>query len=458
MPMLIKNLGASFYGGYALLISTFGFLFGISAFGAGFKINRYLPSTSDYSKRAEIFYNAFYFNLLTIALFSSIFIVFSKIFKSLFFGGAIEFSSHIILYAMIGNLIHHYFTNYFRYTHRLKHFAVSSVLVPYLFIIMVYYLTLTPRRVSLDLLVICNLSAILIPDIPLIFLTLKEIGFKGKLNIKLLLDDIKTGYPVMLSYMMDFILSGGDRFVISYFLTVTSVAYYNPAYTLGIFIILIPKALSVAVQPALAKAFDAGNADAVNRLMSYCLKFFLWLIVPFIIASVLLSKSILTVLATPEIAEKSYLISPIISLGALFYGLILIYGFILFLFVKTKEIFYANIISAVLNIVLNIVFIYIFKTVIVAAITTLMSYMISFFYVRRLTLKYFNLNFTDLKKFLYRLFIIALFWSGLLYVIDNKIETHILFTISAGFFSYMIISFLTGIVKFSDLKILTGKQ
>jgi len=451
MPLLIKNLGPTFYGGYAILISTFGFVFGISSFGAGFKINRYLPSIDDLNKRGEIFYNAFYFNLLTILIFSIIFIIFSDIFKKLFFGNIIGFSAVIIFWALIGNLIHHYFTNYFRYTHRLKHFAIASALAPYLFILIVFLLIFTNHPISLDSLIICNLISILIPGIPLMVLAIKEIGIWRKPDLKLLVEDIKIGYPLTFTYILDFILSGGDRYVISYFLTVTAIAYYNPAYTLGFFIILIPKALGVAIQPPLAKAYDAGDNETVAKLMIYSIKLFYWLIFPFIAATAILSKPILSMLATPDIANNSFLITPIISVGALFYGLILIYGFLLFLTLKTKEIFYANALSAILNIVLNIIFIFIFKNVIVAAITTLLCYIITFLYVRNLIRKYISINFKILAGFYFKLLSIVICWACVLYALEYYIKLNIFLIIGIGFISYIALSILAGVVDKSDL-------
>lgn len=454
MPLLIKNVGATFYGGYALLISTFGFIFGISSLGSGFKINRYLPSTQDLKKRKEIFYTAFYFNFFSILILSVVFTLFSGLFKQIFFKNSLEFTSSIIILALSGNLIHHYFTNYFRYTHRLVHYAAAAVIVPYLFILIVLFLVWKDKPITLNLLVISNFVSIIIPGCILIFLTAKEIGIWVKPNFKLLAEDIKVGSPLALNYVFDFVLSAGDRYVISYFLSITAVAHYNPAYTLGSFIILVPKVLSAAVQPQLAKAFDGGDIETVRKLMLYSLKLFIWLVLPFIAATALVSKPILELLANKEIASAANIITPVVSLGSLFYGLNLIQGFLLFLNLKTKEIFYVNVFSAFLNVILNIIFISIFKNIIVAAFTTLACYMITFFYIRSLIKKYITLDLSEIKFYVLKLVPVIAVWSVLLYYLNSGFQLNILIKVLIGFVLYLIMSVISGVVNVKEFKII----
>ena len=44
MPLIIKIVGINIYGGTILIQSMIGFIYGISSFGIGIKMKRYLPS------------------------------------------------------------------------------------------------------------------------------------------------------------------------------------------------------------------------------------------------------------------------------------------------------------------------------------------------------------------------------------------------------------------------------
>ena len=70
MPIIIKTVGVTVYGGFVLLMSLLGIVFGISSLGAGFRAQRYLPSTSDMPARRKFFYRQFFFQLLSLLFLS----------------------------------------------------------------------------------------------------------------------------------------------------------------------------------------------------------------------------------------------------------------------------------------------------------------------------------------------------------------------------------------------------
>ena len=79
MPIIIKTVGVTIYGGFVLLSSVFGIVFGISSFGAGFKVRRFLPSAVGTQARRDLFYPQFLFRLFSIMFFSFLLITLDTI-------------------------------------------------------------------------------------------------------------------------------------------------------------------------------------------------------------------------------------------------------------------------------------------------------------------------------------------------------------------------------------------
>jgi len=71
MPIIIKTVGVTIYGGFTLLSSILGIAFGLSSFGAGFRARRFLPSAETMSARSDLFYPQFFFSLLSTIFFPS---------------------------------------------------------------------------------------------------------------------------------------------------------------------------------------------------------------------------------------------------------------------------------------------------------------------------------------------------------------------------------------------------
>jgi O-antigen/teichoic acid export membrane protein len=123
--------------------------------------------------------------------------------------------------------------------------------------------------------------------------------------------------------------------------------------------------------------------------------------IPAVFGLSLLSKPILSVLSTPEIASKGYLITPFTAVTALFFGIVSIFNQVLLLEKKTK--ITGNIVSlcAVLNFGLNFILIP-YIGIIGAAITTLFAYTVNLLLIIYCSAKYLRLgdNTLYIKKYI----------------------------------------------------------
>lgn len=414
LPLLIKTVGVDIYGANALISSYIGILFGLSTFGVTFKYTRLMPSilSTEYSKKRELFYFQFFWQLIFLVIISFVLFFANSFVKETFFSKSIDYSIIWPITVLWGTFLYSQTTNYYRYTHRLKITSIIGGLSPYLYISIILLGVLLSLNVDLNFLLKSQSISYFILSIPLLIAIFREIGYKRPLlSLKKLYEHVKVGIPLIFVFVIDFILSGSDRFVIAYYMTTTAVGFYNPGYTLGSLVIMFPKMIGVSLPQILAHASDHGDESSVKALIENSIKIFLILCIPFIAGGALLSHDLLLFLANKQVANTGYLVTPIVSFGILFYGLnYILANTVYYLRMKNQLVFYSNIIAAVLNIILNIIFISIFRSIIVAAITTLISYVIAFVFLNFFTKRLIkiNYNYFDILKII----IASIFMSG----------------------------------------------
>ena len=382
IPIIIKTSGVELYGNYVLIISMLGFIFGISSFGVNFSCYRFLPSATNKREKEALYFPQFSFHLFSIILLSLFLIVIFPWMNGQFFKGESEFSTWIIFPYLLFYVLYSQFANYFRYTNKLIFFNYATLAQPYLFIIIVLIWYWTHENIDINLLLSSGSLASLLVAIPLIYQLKKQIDFKLQVySLQKLIQDVKLGFPLTLNYIVDTIIVIGDRYVIALFLGATAVGYYTPAYIIGSLIVLFAKVSGVVLPTLMSKLVDKGDERKAKKMINYTIKGYLLLAIPFVVGCIVFSKPILFVYTNAEVANNSYLIMPIIALGSLFYGLNIILSNVLFVRMQTVLMFRVNVLVAITNLVLNLVFLYYFKSIVIAALTTLVSYVVAFLYV-----------------------------------------------------------------------------
>ncbi|MDA3791071.1 MAG: polysaccharide biosynthesis C-terminal domain-containing protein [Desulfobacula sp.] len=388
MPIMIKAMGVTIYGGFTLLSSILGIAVGISSFGVGFRAKRFLPSVKSIRERRDLFYPQFYFNMISILSISLCFIFFQKQINTYLFKNEITFSTWIIPLYLFVYIFYSQGITYFRYTSRIFYMRLINVCFSYSHIGFILVYLHIYRSISLNIVVFFSAFSAFLFAIPSFWVICREIGVKFSFyNLKSLKDDIKLGFPLVLGFIVDFILAGSDRYFIAFYMTVSAVGYYNPGYVMCSLIVFIPKAMGTALPQLMSRAVDSKNEYEAQRMLNYVLKIFLLLAIPFIFGSMVLGKPVLTLLANREVAENTYLVTPLVALGSLFYGLNIILSNVLFVRMKTNAIFKMNLFASVFNLLANLILLYFFRYIIVAAITTLVSYFLAFIYVNKIVKK-----------------------------------------------------------------------
>lgn len=458
LPILIKSVGVTVYGGYTLVITTLGFLFGISSFGAGFRCKRFLPSSVEKRARQLLFYPQFLFQVAVIIGLSLLCLPFNPLIEKHLH--AFRLAIWLVPLYLLSMTIWSQSTDYFRYTNRMAYFNYSTVVHPYAFIGAVLLILSLNMKLTVNLLLASQIIIMFIISVPLSAKMLGEIGLQPCFyKTRQLVEDVRLGFPLVLSYLVDFILSGSDRYLIAAFISITAVGYYNPAYTLGSLIIFFPKVSGVVLPPLLSRAVDEGREDEAQTMLNYTLKGFLLVAIPFVGGSYILSGPLLTLFANAEVASNALMATPIVATGILFYGLTVILNNIFFVRMKTKMMFKISAAAAILNVLLNLIFLYLFRNVVVAAVTTMISYFVVFLYASRVARALWKIDWS------YKIVLKSIFASMIMVLVLILVETvlakatdyQILFLISQiilGIAVYSAMIFALGVFSKKELSYL----
>lgn len=323
--------------------------------------------------------------------------------------------------------------NYFRTFQQVKRYSIFLIIQSYVALILIFIFAISGY--GLFYLVLALLISNLIIFVIMLVLIYHEIGFKFP-NFKYAKEYLSFGIPNISQNLSSWTVSSSDRFLIALFLGVAFTGYYGPGYTLGglIFIILTP--FTVHLTPVISECYDNGKIDAVKDYLRYSQKAFLLLSIPAFFGLSILSKPLLIILTTTQIADNSYFITPFVAFGALIGGISANYRQILILEKKTKIIGYIWIIAAISNLVLNILLIP-FIGILGAAITTLLGYGIIFALTVLYSHKYFTFN-PDLK-FIIKSIVASTVMSIFILLINPQTTVNIMIVIGLSVIIYIIV-------------------
>jgi O-antigen/teichoic acid export membrane protein len=388
LPIMSKNFSASDYGIYVQVIATIGLIPNITTLGLPYTMVRFLSAETDKNKIKEGFYSMTSIIVFSSLIMSIIFIVFSKEIASALFNGNTNLCimMAVILFIVC---INSPLLNYFRTFNQIKKYSIFFLIQTYLGLFFLSYFALNGFSLNITIsgLLIANIIIFFI----MIFFIISDIGFVVP-KFKDIKDYLSFGLPIIPSNLSYWIVDSSDRYVIGILLGTASVAYYAPGYTLGYIIALMVGPFLLLLPSILPKFYENNNMKKVEIYIKYSLKYFLLIAIPSAVGLSILSKPLLMILTTPEIALNGYFITPFITLGAIFYGIYSIISNIIILEKRTKIIGMIWIIAAVMNLILNIILVPYFG-ILVAAIDTLIAYGSAVILTIIFSHKFFKFNF-----------------------------------------------------------------
>ena len=419
LPILTKNIPIEEYGIWVQISVTIGLIPAVVMLGLPATMVRFLAAAKEREEIQEGFYSIAFIVLFTSAIASLLLFLFSEPIAAALFDGNLTIARIlpvIVFIACLNGLL----LNFFRTFQQIKRYSIFLFIRTWLNVALVAYFVLSGHGIfgAVIGLLISSASIFLI----MISLIVYEIGIKIP-KFTHIREYLAFGLPTVPGNLSSWVVNSSDLYVIGIFLGTAFVGYYSPGYALGNIINMFLAPLSFMLPAVLSKYYDENNMNKVKTVLRYSLKYVLALAIPATFGLSLLSKPLLTILTTPEIASQGYLITPFVALSALLTGAFGVIGFGLFLAKRTDIGGKIWIIAAISNLGLNIVFVP-YIGIIGAAMTTLIAFILVFILSTYYSFKYirFDIDFSSILKSVFASIVMSfviIMWSpiGLLNIL-----------------------------------------
>lgn len=434
LPVITKILGAEDYGIWVQIKATISLLIPLSFLGLGEALTRFLSGEKDKEKMQEGIYSSLavisgiaLIMALSLIIFSEQAATFFQ-FDSMF----IKLLALIVIFESLNSTIltivqtRREIEKYFWFS-IIKMFGETGLIVG---VIALGY--------GLYSAVLALLFIRILFFLVLFVDTVRKTGIKVP-NFSLIKDYLLFGLPTMTNSLSYWVVASADRYVIGLSMGVLFVGYYAPAYSIGMLLVFLIIPITSILTVVLPKFFDDNNLDEVKNYLRYSLKYFLLLMTPAVFGMSVLSRQLLEILSTKEIASNAYYIIPIIAVSMFFYGIACFFNQILFLVKKTKLIAIIWAIAATINLILNIIFVPKFG-ILAAAIITFIAYFCVFVLIWYFAFK--ELKFKIDWKFLVKCIMASILMILPIWQFNPNGLPQVISAIILGVFIYGILIFL----------------
>ena len=368
LPIITKLLGAESYGIWIQLMVTLGLISTFANVELPYALVRFLPGEKDKGKIQDGIWSVLVVIFGILFLISILLISFSGIISK--FLGCNQIFILLLAPIIIFDCLNFLLTNILRAFQEIKKYCYISIafnIIEAILIISSVFLGYGLLGAVISMLIIRIIFFIIMGAFVISMVGVKMPKF---LKIKEYLVFCLPLVPIDMSY---WVIQSSDKYFIGFLMGALFVGYYAPAYTLGCCISFFIVPLGFLLPATLAKHHDENEIEKVKTYLRHSLKYFLIIAIPAVFGLSVLSKPLLTTFTTPDIAQHSYFVVPLIALSMLLYGSCIIFTQNLLIKKKTKTSGMIWIIGSLLNVCLNFVFVPRFG-ILGAAITTLLAY------------------------------------------------------------------------------------
>ncbi|MFP4197906.1 MAG: lipopolysaccharide biosynthesis protein [Methanomassiliicoccales archaeon] len=386
LPVLTKTLPIEEYGLWVILTATFAIGPRLIPLGLPYAFVRFSAAEKDSGRIREGFYSVAGVVTLSSGLFALAIAVLAPPLSEAF--GIDAMILHLLAIIIFLECLIELFTSFFRTFMRIKTFSALITLKMIFQIGLISLLVLSGYGIEGALLGFL-LSDLLVAAAGAL-LVLMRIGVAvpsfGRIG-----EYLRFGLPTIPSNLSNWVLNSSDRYIIGILLGSAFVGYYSPGYSLGGLLIILVASIRFILPPTLSKYYDEERMEWVRIVLEKSVRYFLLLSIPAVVGLSMLSEEILLVLSTEEIARNGYYITPFAAVSMIIFGLYSIVSNVLIMEKRTKVIGMAWSIAAIFNLLLNIALIPLIG-ITGAAITTLLSYILTFLMIHRASSKRFKIT------------------------------------------------------------------
>ena len=446
IPIITKSFTTAEYGMWAQVNTTIALVPNIANLGLPYTMVRFLSAETDRERIKDSFYPMITLTFISTVIICLLFLIFGNAIANALFNGSMQvlyITTAISFFACMNLML----ISYFRTFKQMKRYSLFLVLQSYIGVFVSIYLTYAGYNI--ETVVLGLLTGYVAVFLMMAFLIVRYLGIgMGKWsNLK---EQLAFAIPTIPSNVSSWVVDSSDKYVIGILIGSVAVGCYSPGYALGSILLMFLSPFAVLLPAILPEHYEKGNIAEVDKYLSYSMKYYLLLTVPAAVGMSVLSKPLLYIITTPEIALGGYVVTPFVCLGAIFMGMYGITNNILILEKNTMILGKLWILVAISNIVLNIILVP-HLNILGAAISTLICYILAFSVTATASKKTMRLPF-DIKELL-KIIIASLIMGIIVYMMNPNGIINVLISIIVGVIVYFAIIFILKAVTRKEIAI-----
>ena len=446
IPIITKSFTTAEYGMWAQVNTTIALVPNIANLGLPYTMVRFLSAEKDKEKIKDSFYPMISLTFISTLIICSLFLIFGNTIANALFNGSMQvlyITTAISFFACMNLML----ISFFRTFKQMKRYSLFLVLQSYIGVFVSIYLTYAGHNI--ETVVLGLLTGYVAVFIMMAFLIVKYLGIGiGKWsNLK---EQLAFALPTIPSNVSSWVVDSSDKYVIGILIGSVAVGCYSPGYALGSILLMFLSPFAVLLPAVLPEHYEKGDIREVDKYLSYSMKYYLLLTVPAAVGMSVLSKPLLYIITTPEIALGGYMVTPFVCLGAIFMGMYGITNNILILEKNTMILGKLWIVVAISNIVLNLLLVP-YLNILGAAIATLICYILAFAVTAIASKKTMRLPFN--MKELLKIVVAASIMGIAVYLMHPIGIINVLISIIAGVIIYFAIIFILKAVTIKEIAI-----
>ena len=446
IPIITKSFTTAEYGMWAQVNTTIALVPNIANLGLPYTMVRFLSAEKDKEKIKDSFYPMISLTFISTIIICLLFLIFGNTIANALFNGSMQvlyITTAISFFACMNLML----ISFFRTFKQMKRYSLFLVLQSYIGVFVSIYLTYAGHNI--ETVVLGLLTGYVAVFIMMAFLIVKYLGIGiGKWsNLK---EQLAFALPTIPSNVSSWVVDSSDKYVIGILIGSVAVGCYSPGYALGSILLMFLSPFAVLLPAVLPEHYEKGDIREVDKYLSYSMKYYLLLTVPAAVGMSVLSKPLLYIITTPEIALGGYMVTPFVCLGAIFMGMYGITNNIMILEKNTMILGKLWIVVAISNIVLNLLLVP-YLNILGAAIATLICYILAFAVTAIASKKTMRLPFN--MKELLKIVVAASLMGIAVYLMHPIGIINVLISIIAGVIIYFAIIFILKAVTIKEIAI-----